>query len=96
MHVDWHPIRGKDDLPTELGVYWVTVKFDDEEGQFYYNVELANWDNSNNEWSPYVDDSRIWHMRWDEKAYGDGREYDYQIVVAWAEYETPEPYEGEV
>jgi hypothetical protein len=44
---------------------------------------------------PYANDTSLYHARWDEKAYGDGRADDYQIVIAWASYERPAPYEGE-
>jgi hypothetical protein len=96
MDVVWHPIKSEADLPPEGGVYWVTAQADDEDGQFSYEVELADWDNSSKHWFPYANDSLLGHCpaRWDEGAYGDGRADDYQIVIAWASYERPAPYEG--
>lgn len=95
MSVIWHPIKTSADLPPEGGVYWVTTQADDENGRFSYEVELADWDSSNSAWLPYANDTSLYHARWDEKAYGDGRADDYQIVIAWADYTPPVPYEGE-
>jgi hypothetical protein len=47
MDVVWHPIKSEADLPSEGGIYWVTTQTDNEDGRFSYEVELADWDNSN-------------------------------------------------
>lgn len=82
MRVNWHPIKSETDLPPIDGKdRWLT--FDSPEGD--KSVDKG--------WHTRIKGERGWivdgsFFPWDDV---DGEDR----IVAWADYETPEPYEEE-
>jgi hypothetical protein len=86
MHVDWHPIRGKDDLPTKSGKYLVTV-YDSLSIKARCVVKIADYDADDLLWlcsdPAWLPASWAW----------EGSDWIWQRVIAWRP--MPKPYEEE-
>lgn len=86
MHVDWHPIRGEADLPTESGRYLATICEGSHADRLMRHVRIVKYDADDVVWAELG--SPIWF-----RASVTWTNVGQTRVIAWRP--MPKPYEEE-